>query len=184
MLGPVPRTAPLGRRGGRGRNAAPGRRDRRTGPRGARRRPGRAGGHGAGPAPPSAEHVHRPGARRTVRGRPRPRGDRSAGAPRRHPGRGPLRASPTHDQGETDMLLATTQVEDFDRFLEIFTTKGADKRREHGSKGVLIFRDPSEDDRVWALFDWDETGWQSFVTDPEVPGIMREAGHKGKPVSA
>jgi hypothetical protein len=83
-----------------------------------------------------------------------------------------------------DMILATTQVEDFDRFLEIFSTKGADKRRQHGSKGVLVFRDPSEDDRVWALFDWDEDGWQSFVTDPEVPPIMREAGHKGKPVTA
>ena len=32
------------------------------------------------------------------------------------------------------MLLATTQVEDFDRFLEIFSTTGADKRKEHGSK--------------------------------------------------
>ncbi len=37
------------------------------------------------------------------------------------------------------MLLATTQVEDFDRFLEIFSTKGAEKRQEHGSKGALIF---------------------------------------------
>jgi hypothetical protein len=83
-----------------------------------------------------------------------------------------------------DMILATTQVEDFDRFLEIFSTKGVDKRRQHGSKGVLVFRDPSEDDRVWALFDWDEDGWQSFVTDPEVPPIMREAGHKAKPVTA
>ena len=64
------------------------------------------------------------------------------------------------------MLLATTQVEDFDRFLEIFTTKGADKRREHGSKGALVFRDPAEEDRVWALFDWDEEGWQSFVVRP------------------
>ena len=82
------------------------------------------------------------------------------------------------------MLLATTQVEDFDRFLEIFTTKGADKRREHGSKGVLIFRDPSEDDRVWVIFDWDEQGWQSFVSDPEVPPIMQEAGHKGRPQAA
>lgn len=34
------------------------------------------------------------------------------------------------------------------------------------------------------LFDWDEEGRQSFVTDPEVPPIMREAGHEGKPVSA
>ena len=82
------------------------------------------------------------------------------------------------------MLLATTQVEDFDRFLEIFSTTGADKRKEHGSKSSLIFRDPSEDDRVWVVFDWDEQGWQSFVSDPEVPAIMKEAGHKGKPQAA
>jgi hypothetical protein len=82
---------------------------------------------------------------------------------------------------EIAMLLATTQVEDFDRFLEIFSTTGAEKRKEHGSKSALIFRDPSEDDRVWVIFDWDEQGWQSFVSDPEVPPIMKEAGHKTKP---
>ena len=31
------------------------------------------------------------------------------------------------------------------------------------------------------VFDWDAEGWQSFVSDPEVPGIMQEAGHKGRP---
>ena len=82
------------------------------------------------------------------------------------------------------MLLATTQVEDFDRFLEIFTTRGAEKRKQHGSKGAQIFHDPSEDDRVWVLFDWDEQGWQSFVSDPDVPPILKEAGHKGKPQAA
>ena len=82
------------------------------------------------------------------------------------------------------MLLATTQVEDFDRFLEVFSTKGAEKRKQHGSKGALVFRDPSEDDRVWVVFDWDEQGWQSFVSDPEVPPIMKEAGHKAKPQAA
>ena len=82
------------------------------------------------------------------------------------------------------MLLATTQVEDFDRFLEVFSTQGAEKRKEHGSKGALVFRDPSEDDRVWVIFDWDEQGWQSFVSDPEVPPIMKEAGHKSKPQAA
>jgi len=82
------------------------------------------------------------------------------------------------------MLLATTQVEDFDRFLEIFSTTGAEKRKEHGSKNALVFRDPSEDDRVWVVFDWDEQGWQSFVSDPEVPPIMKEAGHKSRPVAA
>ena len=82
------------------------------------------------------------------------------------------------------MLLATTQVEDLDRFLDVFSTKGAEKRKQHGSKSALVFRDPSEDDRVWVVFDWDEQGWASFVSDPEVPPIMKEAGHKGKPQAA
>ena len=82
------------------------------------------------------------------------------------------------------MILATTQVEDVDRFLEVFATKGAEKRMEHGSKGSTVFRDPSEEDRVWVLFDWDAAGWQNFVSDPEVPAILQAAGHKGKPQAA
>lgn len=79
------------------------------------------------------------------------------------------------------MLLATTTFEDFDRFTEIFSTKGAEKRRQHGSKGAVVFRDPNEEDRVWVIFDWDAEGWQRFASDPEVPPIMQEAGHKGAP---
>ena len=82
------------------------------------------------------------------------------------------------------MRLATTKVEDLDRFLKIFSTKGADKRKQHGSKGSVVFRDPNEDDRVWVIFDWDAEGWKSFVTDPEVPPILKEAGHVGKPQAA
>jgi hypothetical protein len=79
------------------------------------------------------------------------------------------------------MILATTTVEDFDRFVEIYSTKGAEKRKQHGSKGSRVFRDPNETNRVWVIFDWNEAGWQSFASDPEVPGIMQEAGHKGRP---
>jgi quinol monooxygenase YgiN len=79
------------------------------------------------------------------------------------------------------MLLATTQVEDFDRFMKVFSNGGAEKRKEHGCKGAKVFRDLSEDDRVWVVFDWDEQGWQSFVSDPSVPPIMKEAGHKSRP---
>ncbi len=82
------------------------------------------------------------------------------------------------------MILATTQVEDVDRFAKIFSTKGAEKRKQHGCKGSTVFRDPNEADRVWALFDWDAAGWQNFVSDPEVPAILQEAGHKGKPQAA
>jgi hypothetical protein len=82
------------------------------------------------------------------------------------------------------MILLTTEVEDFDRFSEIFSTKGADKRRQHGSKGSTVFRDPAEEGRVWVLFDWDQEGFQNFLADPEVPPIMQEAGHKGRPQAA
>lgn len=82
------------------------------------------------------------------------------------------------------MLLVTTQVEDLDRFLDVFSTKGAEKRRQHGSKGSLVFRDPFDDDRLWAVFDWDEQGWQGFACDPDLPAILHEAGHKGSPQAA
>jgi len=84
----------------------------------------------------------------------------------------------------TVMILATTTVENVDRFLEVFGSKGADKRALHGSKGATVFRDPSEENRVWALFDWDEQGWAAFVSDPEVPPILQQAGHLGKPQPA
>ena len=82
------------------------------------------------------------------------------------------------------MLLATTQIEDLDRFLSVFSGAGAEKRKEHGSRGATVFRDPAESDRVWVIFDWDAQGWQSFVSDPEVPPIMQQAGHKTKPQAA
>ena len=82
------------------------------------------------------------------------------------------------------MILATTKVEDVDRFLSVFSTKGAETRGQHGSKGSTVFRDPVEENRVWVLFDWDGEGSQKFVSDPEVPAILQEAGHIGRPQAA
>jgi hypothetical protein len=80
-----------------------------------------------------------------------------------------------------DVILATTTVEDLDTFVKIYGTKGAEKRQLHGSKGSTVFRDPNESDRLWAIFDWDLEGWTNFASDPEVPAIMQEAGHKSRP---
>lgn len=99
-------------------------------------------------------------------------------------GRRLARSKPILSEGRTVMILATTTVEDVERFLDVFGKKGADKRAIHGSKGSTVFRDPSEENRVWALFDWDEAGWAKFVSDPEVPPILKEAGHLGKPQAA
>ena len=82
------------------------------------------------------------------------------------------------------MILATTTVENVERFLDVFGTKGAEKRAVHGSQGSTVFRDPNEEDRLWAIFDWDVEGWKSFVSDPDVPPIMKQAGHKAPPQAA
>ena len=79
------------------------------------------------------------------------------------------------------MFLATSKVEDFDRWWSVFSTTSLEKRKQHGSKGAAVFRDPTEADRVWVIFDWDLEGWKSFASDPEVPPIMQEAGHKSRP---
>jgi hypothetical protein len=81
-------------------------------------------------------------------------------------------------------MLATTTVKDFDQFLKVFSTTGLEKRKEHGSKGAKVFRDPNQADRVWVLFDWNAEGWQSFVSDTEVPPILQLAGHTSKPQPA
>ena len=82
------------------------------------------------------------------------------------------------------MILKTTRFADWDQFMDVFSTDGLEKRRAHGCKGALIFRDPNEADRIWAVFDWDEDGWAAFVTDHEVPPIMQRAGHTAKPQGA
>ena len=82
------------------------------------------------------------------------------------------------------MILATVEIEDFDRFWSAFTARGAEKRKQHGSKGSHVFRDPNDDHRIWVVFDWDEEGYANLMSDPEVPAIFQEAGLKGRPEKA
>lgn len=82
------------------------------------------------------------------------------------------------------MILTTAQIEDFERFWGAFSTKGAEKRKQHGSKGSHVFRDPNDDHRMWVVFDWDEEGYANLMSDPEVPAIFQEAGLKGRPEKA
>jgi hypothetical protein len=85
---------------------------------------------------------------------------------------------------EDTMVLATAKVADFDQFWNVFSTQGAEKRGQHGSKGANIFRDPNDADRVWVVFDWDDAGWQSFTSDPDVPAIFQQAGFTEGPPKA
>ncbi len=85
---------------------------------------------------------------------------------------------------EGEMILSTVKVEDFDRFWNTFSTKGAEKRKQYGSKGAQVFRDPTDADRIWVVFDWDEEGYKNLVSDPDMPAIFQEAGLQGKPEMA
>ena len=88
------------------------------------------------------------------------------------------------------MILSTVRVEDFERFWNTFSTKGAEKRKQHGSKGSQVFRDPNDDSRVWVLFDWDEEGYTNLLSDPgdtrDLPGggARRQAPDGGARASA
>ena len=82
------------------------------------------------------------------------------------------------------MILTTVKIEDFDRWWNTFSTKSAEKRKQHGSKGSLVFHDPNDDARVWVVFDWDEEGFQSFRSDPDMRALFAEAGVQGMPQTA
>jgi hypothetical protein len=82
------------------------------------------------------------------------------------------------------MILATVKIEDFDRFWTTFSTKGAEKRKQLGSKGSHVFRDPNDDGRLWVVFDWDDEGYKNLLSDPDVPAIFQEAGLQGRPEKA
>jgi hypothetical protein len=82
------------------------------------------------------------------------------------------------------MILSTVKVEDFDRFWNTFSTKGAEKRKQHGSRGARVYRDPNDEGRLWVLFDWDDRGYGNLMSDPEMPAIFQEAGLQGRPEKA
>ena len=82
------------------------------------------------------------------------------------------------------MILTTVRIEDFDRFWSTFSTKGAEKRKQLGSRGSRVFRDPDDDHRLWVVFDWDEEGYKNLLSDPEIPAIFQEAGLEGRPQMA
>ena len=82
------------------------------------------------------------------------------------------------------MIVTIAKVADFDQFLKTFSTKGAEKRKQHGSRGSHVFRDPDDLNRVWVFFDWKTEDYEKFLSDPEIPAIARELALREPPVKA
>ena len=82
------------------------------------------------------------------------------------------------------MIVTIARVIDPKRFLTVFETVGAQKRREHGCRSARVYFDPDDAHRVWSVFDWDASDYQGFLADPEIPAIARELGVQGPVVYA
>jgi len=83
------------------------------------------------------------------------------------------------------MILTTAKIsEDFDKFWSTFTTKGAEARKRHGSKGAHVYRDPTDAQRIWAVFDWTEDEFQEYISSDEAQEIFNQGGIEGMPRAA
>ncbi len=82
------------------------------------------------------------------------------------------------------MIVTIARVTDLDRFLKIFETVGADKRREHGCRGARVYVDPDDAHRIWSVFDWDAKDYDGFLADPDIAAIARRLGMQAPPVHA
>ena len=79
-------------------------------------------------------------------------------------------------------VLAQVEVEDFDRFLEGFNSRGLRLRRKHGSHGARVFRHRDDAKRVSLLLEWEgEEALEAFLADPDVGEAMRLGGAVGPP---
>jgi quinol monooxygenase YgiN len=74
-------------------------------------------------------------------------------------------------------VLADVRVEDFDRFLEGFNTRGMRLRQKHGSHGARVFRHRDDANRVSLLLEWEGAeALAAFLADPDVGEWMRLGG--------
>ena len=73
--------------------------------------------------------------------------------------------------------LAHVRIGDAERFLEIFSSRGMEARRAHGSLGATSYRVSGEAGLAVVLIDWaDRASFDRFQADPMVRETMRSGG--------
>lgn len=70
-------------------------------------------------------------------------------------------------------VLGQVSIEDFDKFLEVFSGPGAVLREKHGCKGARVYADSDDPSLAFVLLDWDRDEFKAFQRDPEVAETMR-----------
>jgi len=79
-------------------------------------------------------------------------------------------------------VLATVQIEDLQKFISVFSTKGAEARREHGSIESRVFTVTGDSGQVRVLFAWESReAFDGFLADTAVRTTMQSSGTIGRP---
>lgn len=73
--------------------------------------------------------------------------------------------------------LASVQIADVRRFLDVFASAGLQARQSHGSRGAHAFRVADDEGRAMVLIDWESrAAFESFRADPAVRETMKSGG--------
>ncbi len=79
-------------------------------------------------------------------------------------------------------ILAEVSIEDLPKFMGVFSTRGAEMRKKHGSHQAQIFKVQEESNQVIVLFEWESReAFEGFLEDPTVRETMQSSGTRGRP---
>ena len=79
-------------------------------------------------------------------------------------------------------ILAKVAIEDLPKFMGVFSTRGAEMRRKHGSHRAQIFKVEEESNQMVVLFEWESReAFEGFLEDPTVRETMQSSGTQGRP---
>lgn len=79
-------------------------------------------------------------------------------------------------------ILAKVSVENLEKFVGVFSTRGADIRKQYGSLSAEVFKSVEAENTVWILFQWmSQENFEQFLNDPLVQETMKSSGTIGQP---
>ena len=80
-------------------------------------------------------------------------------------------------------ILAEVWIEDLQKFLDVFSTKGLEARTKHGSVSSRVFKTEEDAQRVFILFEWEsKEAFLGFTNDQAVKETMKSSGTTRPPV--
>lgn len=79
-------------------------------------------------------------------------------------------------------ILARFSIEEYERFIGVFSTKGLEKRTEHGCVRSQVFKVPEDSHQVMILLDWESReAFDAFRSDPAARETMKSGGMTSPP---